>query len=143
MTRSIVNAAPIDQNNDARITIDQNAVVIRYVSVLTAAIPGILKGHTGNPLNRLCHVRVMPLLNLFARYDLHIAARTVVRLFRDRVIKLIDRLLRLDDDIVNRIVLEILIVPCMCQVLSHTCAEKRYQNRQSKIPFFHKILPPC
>ena len=60
----------------------------------------------------------MALLDLLARDDLHIAARTVVGLFRHRVAELIDRTFCLDDNVVDRVGLEILIMSCMDGTLS-------------------------
>ena len=55
----------------------------------------------------------MTLLDLLTRDDLDITARAVVGLLRHRIAELVDRLLRLDHDIINRVGLQILIMSCI------------------------------
>ena len=102
-TSCIIYTTTIDTNNNAGIPVNGYAIVIEFVSIFPAAIPRVLERNARNTLNRFRHIRIVTLLDLFSRDDLHITAGTIVRLLGNGIAEFILCLICLDDNGIQRI----------------------------------------
>ena len=102
-TCRIIYTTTIDTNNNASIPVNGYAIVIEFVSIFPAAIPRVLERNARNTLNRFRQIRIVTLLDLFSRDDLHITAGTIVRLLGNGIAEFILCLICLDDNGIERI----------------------------------------
>ena len=79
----------------------------------------------------------MTLFDLLTRDDLDITARAVVGLLRHRIAELVDRLLRLDHDIINRVGLQILIMSCIDRGLPPPRGQEPCEDCKRKMSLLH------
>ena len=84
------------------------------VPIFPTAISGILESDPRNTFNRFRHISVMAFIKFFAGDNFHVAARTVIRLFRNRVPEFIFCLIRFYNHRIQRIHIQIFIVSSIC-----------------------------
>ena len=97
-TCCIIYTPTIDTNNNASIPINGYAIVIEFVSIFPAAIPRVLERNPWDTLNGFRQIRIVTLLDLFSRDDLHITAGTIVRLLGNGIAEFVLCLICFDDN---------------------------------------------
>ena len=102
-TCRIIYTTTINTNNNAGIPVNGYAIVIEFVSIFPAAIPWVLERNARNTFDGFRQIRIVTLLDLFSRDDLHITAGTIVRLLGNGIAEFILCLICLDDNGIERI----------------------------------------
>ena len=84
----------------------------------------------------------MTLLDLLTRDDLDITARAVVGLLRHSIAELVNRLFCFDHNIINRVIVQILIMSRINSSLHPPSGQKSCQNCKCEMSLLHCCIPP-
>ena len=107
------------------------------VAVLAAAVAGILERDARNALDRLGQINVMTFLDLLTCDDFDVTARTIIGLLGDRIAELILRTLSADNDIVQRILVEILVMRRVDGVVPSANGYECYSDERGQLFLLH------